>query len=165
MLDIDARCSPCQTYQKLPKVSYSWIEKKCPKQWKKAEIVTIPKPGKDPSLTTSYHPNSLLSCTSKLMERLVQTRMQYFLESKNVLHPSQAGFRRGRSTNEQIHRLTQTIVDGFQKHQRSLVVYVNFTKAYDRSGARIFGRKWVRWAYRHVLLGRLNPCSLTDMLT
>ncbi len=110
----------------------SWQEKKCPKEWKRAEIVAIPKPGKDHSITTSYRPISLLSCTSKLMERLVQTRLQYFLEHNNILHPSQAGFRKCRSTNEQIHRLTQTIVDGFQQHQRSLVVYVDFTKAYDK---------------------------------
>ena len=110
----------------------SWEKKECPKEWKTAEIITIPKPGKDHSLTTSYRPISLLSCISKLMERMVQARLQDFLERNNLLHPSQAGFRKGRSTNEQITRLTQHLVDGLQRRERSITVYVDFTKAYDK---------------------------------
>ena len=110
----------------------SWDTKTCPNEWKQAEIIAITKPGKDPSITTSYRPISLLSCISKLMERIVQTRLQDFLERNSKLHPAQAGFRKGRSTNEQIVRLTQTIVDGIQNQQRSITTYVDFTKAYDK---------------------------------
>ena len=110
----------------------SWSNKQCPKEWKTAEIVTIPKPGKDHSLTTSHRPISLLSCISKLMERMVQARLQDFLERRNLLHPSQAGFRKARSTIEQITRLTQHLIDGLQCRERSVTVYVDFTKAYDK---------------------------------
>ena len=63
----------------------SWKNKTCPKEWKIAEIITLPKPGKDTSQTTSYRPISLLSCVSKLIERLVQARLQDFLERNNTL--------------------------------------------------------------------------------
>ena len=112
----------------------SWKTKNCPKEWKQAEIITIAKPGKDLSFTTSYRPISLLSCVSKLMERVVKNRLQDFLERRNLLNPAQAGFRRGRSTAEQVHRLTQAIMDNLQKtpSRRTIGVYVDFTKAYDK---------------------------------
>ena len=110
----------------------SWESKSCPKEWKSAVIVTIPKPGKDPSLTTSYRPISLLSTISKLMERLVQQRLQDLLERGNKLFPGQAGFRKGRSTTEQIQRLVQAISDNNQNRLKTTVVYVDFTKAYDK---------------------------------
>ena len=46
----------------------TWEQKSCPKEWKQAEIRTLPKPGKDHSKPTGYRPISLLSCISKLME-------------------------------------------------------------------------------------------------
>ena len=110
----------------------SWNTKECPKQWKVAEIITLPKPGKDHSLPGSYRPISLLSCISKLMERLVQQRLQNFLEKNKSLDPSQAGFRKARSTVEQASRLTQMLIDNLQNKQRSVTVYVDFTKAYDK---------------------------------
>ena len=110
----------------------SWETKTCPKEWKSAVIVTLPKPGKDPSLTTSYRPISLLSTISKLMERLVQQRLQDFLERGKKLYPGQAGFRKGRSTTEQIQRLVQMISDNNQNRLKTTVVYVDFTKAYDK---------------------------------
>ena len=106
----------------------SWETKTCPKEWKSAVIVTLPKPGKDPSLTTSYRPISLLSTISKLMERLVQQRLQDFLERGKKLYPGQAGFRKGRSTTEQIQRLVQMISDNNQNRLKTTVVYVQHSQ-------------------------------------
>ena len=129
----------------------SWKLKICPKEWKSAEIVTIPKPGKDLSIPTSFRPISLLSTISKLMERLVQARLQDHLERNNKLHPNQAGFRKGRSTNEQILRLSQTLVDGLQNKQRSITTYVDFTKAYDKVWRDKLWERWAKSVYLHVL--------------
>jgi hypothetical protein len=41
-----------------------------PKQLKIAEIILIPKPGKNPNLVSSYRSISLLSTISKLLEKL-----------------------------------------------------------------------------------------------
>jgi len=112
----------------------SWAEAICPKDWKTAEIITIPKPGKDTTNTESFRPISLLSTMSKLMEKVVQCRFQYFLEKEDKLTVNQAGFRKGRSCTEQVSRIIQTIYDGFQTKPstRTLVTYIDFTKAYDK---------------------------------
>jgi hypothetical protein len=47
-----------------------------PVDWKRTQIVTILKPGKDPALADSYRPISLLSCIRKLFERMLRLRLE-----------------------------------------------------------------------------------------
>ena len=53
----------------------SWETKRYPICWKLSVFIPIPKPGKDPTLLSSYRPIALLSCNEKLMERLVSTHL------------------------------------------------------------------------------------------
>ena len=48
-----------------------------PKEWKLQQIVPALKPGKDPSLPSSYRPISLISCLGKLLEKMVNTRLTW----------------------------------------------------------------------------------------
>jgi len=41
-----------------------------PKMWRKAKVIAVEKPGKDPSLAANYCPISLLSVCYKLLEHL-----------------------------------------------------------------------------------------------
>ncbi|XP_075258517.1 uncharacterized protein LOC142350552 [Convolutriloba macropyga] len=68
------------------------------------------------------------------MERMVVTRIVYLLESKKILAPCQAGFRKNRSTEEQIARIVQDAFDGLEekKPKRSVVTLLDFSRAYDR---------------------------------
>ena len=68
----------------------------------------------------------------KTMERMIKNRMTYYLESKGLLSNKQAGFRKARSTEEQIARTAQTLLDGLQEGKRSILCLVDFSKAYDR---------------------------------
>ena len=45
-----------------------WISGDFPSDWRKAIIIPIPKPGKDPTKATNYHPIALTSCICKTME-------------------------------------------------------------------------------------------------
>ena len=120
--------------QELLKVlNRSWLEGEVPPSWRAAEIIAIPKKGKPLSETRSYRPISLLSCIGKLAERLVQNRLQHWLERSGRISPNQAGFRRGHPTVDQLTRITQTIFDGFerQKHHRAILV-LDYAQAYDR---------------------------------
>ena len=62
----------------------------------------VPKKGKDKKNTRSYRPISLLSCVGKLLERMVNQRLINHLESNNVLSPTQTGYRKFRSTEDQL---------------------------------------------------------------
>ncbi|MEL7309847.1 MAG: reverse transcriptase family protein, partial [Pseudomonadota bacterium] len=94
-----------------------------------AKIIAIPKPGKDTSLVTSYRPISLLSLTLKVFERIVLNRINPFVDS--TLDISQAGFRKGRSTQEQVLALTTHIENGFQRKEKTGAIFLDLTSAYD----------------------------------
>jgi hypothetical protein len=46
-----------------------------PKQFKISQIITIAKPGKDPTEITSYRPISLMSVLSKVFEKFILRRI------------------------------------------------------------------------------------------
>ena len=78
-----------------------------PSLWKEAEIIPIAKKGKEKKDPNSYRPISLLSCVGKLLERMVNRRLIYFLEANNVLTPTQTGYRKFRNTEDQLALLVQ----------------------------------------------------------
>ena len=108
--DLLKQLSPLGKRHLLDLFNRSWAAADVPASWRTAEIVAIPKKGKPPSELSSYRPISLLSSTSKLAERIVQGRLQHWLESSGKLNQNQAGFRRGHSTMDQLGRITQQIL-------------------------------------------------------
>ena len=107
----------------------SWSTHSFPSAWKASSIFPVLKSGKPTDAPTSFRPISLTSCASKLFERLVHARLSYFVESRNLLSPLQAGFRPGRSTLDQILLLSQSISDGFHSpkpSRRTVLASVDF---------------------------------------
>ena len=105
-----------------------------PAGWRRSIIIPVHKKGKPRDDPSSYRPVALTSCMAKLMERMVATRLVYHLESQKILAKCQAGFRKNRSTEEQIARIVQDAFDGLEqkKPQRSVLVLLDFSRAYDR---------------------------------
>lgn len=109
----------------------SWVEGHLPNSWKEADILPIPKPGKDLTIAASYRPISLLSCMGKLMEKMVNTRLQWWLESSYLLPSSQCGFRPGRCTIDCLVQLEHIIQLGYRSKKYTLVVFFDIDKAFD----------------------------------
>ena len=97
-----------------------------PKIWRKAKVE---KPGKDPSLAANYRPISLLSVCYKLLKHLALQRISPTV--KGLLSPDQAGFRKGRSTCDQVAALSTIIKNGFQQNLKTGAVFLDLTAAYD----------------------------------
>jgi len=93
------------------------------------KVIAIEKPGKDPRLAESYRPISLLSTCYKLLERLILHHVSP--EVENLLSPKQSGFRRNRSTCEQVASLTTHIENMFQQQLKTGAVFLDLTAAYD----------------------------------
>ena len=72
-----------------------------PSAWKSGQLIPLPKPGKDTGIVESYRPVCLLGCLGKLVDRIVATRLNHIAETKGILHLSQAGFQKGRTTEYQ----------------------------------------------------------------
>ena len=91
------------------------------------------KRGKPPEKIESHRPISLLSCLSKLCERMINRRLVYLLEKKQLINPNQAGFRRPRSTEDQMLRVIQAVADGLQERKRTVLLLIDFSRAYERT--------------------------------
>jgi hypothetical protein len=80
-----------------------------PRQWKLSQIITILKPGKPAEKVTTYRPVSLLLILSKLLEKLLLTRIHPILQEKRIIPDHQFGFRQKHAIIEQVHRITDVI--------------------------------------------------------
>ncbi len=106
-----------------------WEEHTIPTMWREAIIVPVPKVGKDRSLPSSYRPISLTSCVSKVLERMVNQRLAWTLEHKNLLTPIQSGFRRNRSTLDHLVSLATAISTSFVLKQHLVAILFDIEKA------------------------------------
>ena len=79
-----------------------WRTGKFPEDWHKAIIIPIPKSGKDKTEATNYRPIALTKYICKTMERMINDRLVWFLESNNLISRNQAGFRKNYSTNDHV---------------------------------------------------------------
>ncbi|GFW26500.1 probable RNA-directed DNA polymerase from transposon X-element [Trichonephila clavipes] len=103
-----------------------------PAIWKKAIVVPIPKKNKPLDDLNSYRPISLTSILSKVMERMITSRLDWYLETNNLLTSSQAGFRKCQSTNKQVVFLGQSIKDALDQRHSALALFVDFEAAFDK---------------------------------
>ena len=63
--------------------NYIWTTGKFPNDRQYATIIPIPKPGKDPAEPNNYRPIALTSFLRKRLERMINKRLTWFLESNN----------------------------------------------------------------------------------
>ena len=109
---------------------------KIPRRWKEACIIPLLKPGKDASKPESYRPVSLTSVLCKVSERIVANRLEVYLDS--VLTDRQSGFRRGRSTADQLAHAFAFIQKARQAGQKNITAtLIDFSRAFDKVDHRI----------------------------
>lgn len=90
------------------------------------------KAGKDKSDPSSYSFIALSNCSAKILEKMVNTRLIWFLEKNKILSKGQAGFRRGMSTDDHIAFLNDLITKTLAVSQHLVAVFIDFQKAFDR---------------------------------
>jgi len=102
-----------------------------PDVWKYANVVTIPKPGKDPKIPSNRRPISLLSSLGKIYERILLKRLTCHVSANNLVPEEQFGFMPGCSTTQQLLRLTEAISAGLDRKWTTIAVFLDISKAYD----------------------------------
>ena len=80
---------------------------------------------------SSYRPISLTSCIVNVLERIINTRLKWVLESEKLLASDRAGFREHHCTEDQTTYLAQEIEDGFQHKKQTLTVWIDLQKSFD----------------------------------
>ena len=129
----------------------SWKTGEVPQLWREANMIPIPKPGKDSRSAENHRPISLTSCTCKTMERIINHRMMWYLESNHILADEQAGFRKCHSTEEQATHISQEIEDAFQDKKHVMAVWIDLQKAFDK-------------VWKDGLLRKMRDCNLKDRM-
>ena len=104
-----------------------WLSGDFPSDWRKAIVIPIPKPGKDPINPTNYHPIALTSCICKTMERMIN----WYLEPQKLLTNVQCAFRSRRSTVDHFARFETFCWEAFIHNLHLVSVFFDLEKAYD----------------------------------
>ena len=82
----------------------------------------------DPS---NYRPIALTSCICKVMERMINNRLVWYLERNKLISPMQCGFRKQRSTTDHLVRLESFVREAFVQRQHAVGVFFDLEKAYE----------------------------------
>ena len=77
----------------------TWKNQQWPHNWKRSVFIPIPKKD-NVKECTSYHTIALISHTSKVMPKILQAKLQQYMNCD--LPDVQAGFRKGKGTRDQI---------------------------------------------------------------
>ncbi|MGL5407107.1 MAG: RNA-directed DNA polymerase, partial [Propionibacteriaceae bacterium] len=123
-------------------------------------IVRVLKPFKDSFLPKNYRPIALTSCVSKIYERMVNARLVWYLDSKNLVSNRQFGFRKNRSTSDPLMFLTREIQNAFAVQNQTVAVFFDLEKAYDTTWRGGILLQLVEWG----VVGNLFYC-LKDFLS
>ena len=111
---------------------YNYIyENGFPHQWREAMIIPILKPNKPATSPSSYRPIALTNCICKILEKMINWRLQKILENKSYLDPYQSGFRPGYSTTDAHVRLETSAREALMQGQFCAAVFIDITKAFD----------------------------------
>jgi len=94
-------------------------------------VLPVPKADKDKSDPCNHRPIALTSCLCKVMERMINSRLVWYLEKNKLITNVQSGFRKRRSTTDQLVRLETFIREAFIQKQHAVAIFFDLEKAYD----------------------------------
>ena len=79
-------------------------------------------------VTNKYHTIALISHASKVMLKILQTRLQQYMNQE--LPDAQAGFRKGRRTRDQIANICW-IINKTREFQKNIYFFIDYAKTFD----------------------------------
>ena len=122
-----------------------------PQSLKLARVVPIFKSGSKADVS-NYRPISLLTSFSKIYEKLMHNRVVNFMEANNSLYEMQYGFRSGRSCEHALLKAQSILLDTLNKKQIGLLLFIDFSKAFDMVEHSILLKKLSHYGIRGTAL-------------
>ena len=102
-----------------------------PKLWQLTHVCPVYKKG-DKSDKTNYRPISLLSNTSKILEKIVYKRLYEYMTGNNLLIEQNSGFKRNDSTVNQLLKIVHQIYQDINDGKDTCLVFLDISKAFDK---------------------------------
>ena len=113
-----------------------WDQQEIPDDWSRSLIVKLPKKG-DLTVCRNWRGITLMLTAAKVMGRVIVTRIREGINQQ--LRDEQAGYRRGRSTTEQIFVLRNIIEQVIERNACLYVCFVILRKPLTVSIERHYG--------------------------
>ena len=105
-----------------------WKTEQWLQDWKRSVFIRIPKKGNGKDCS-NYRTIALISHTSKVMFKILQARLQQYVNQE--LPDVQAGFRKGRGTRDQISSI-HWIIEKASEFQKSIYFcFIDYGKDFD----------------------------------
>ena len=114
-----------------------------------------------------------MSSIMKLFERLIEQRLRSYLEDIGFINKYQSGFRQAKSTDDHLFRLSQSVMESFNRREHVVAAFLDVENAFDNvwhSGLRykIFmldlPTKMTRWL-SDFLVGRVIQVIVNGFLS
>ena len=105
-----------------------WKTQQWPQDWKKSDFISVPKKG-NANECSNYRTVALISHTSKVILKILQARLQQYVNRE--LPDVQAGFRKGRGTRDQTANI-HWIIERAREFQKNIYFcFIAHAKAFD----------------------------------
>ena len=118
----------CKVFTRLINLSISFGQ--FPSAWKIANVLPLFKKD-NRQLKFNYRPVSLLSCLSKICERVVFIHLYDFRAEIGFFYKFQSGFRPGDSTEMQLFYIVHRIYEALERGHEVRAVFLDISKAFD----------------------------------
>ena len=122
-----------------------WKTQQRPQDWKRSAVIRIPKKG-NAKECSNYCTIALISYASKVMLKILQTRLQQYVNSE--LLNVQGGFRKGRGTRDKIANICWIIEKAREFQKTSTVALLTMPKLLTVWITINGGKFWKRWEYQ-----------------
>ena len=99
-------------------------------------------------MVTNYRPISLLITMSKILEKVIYSRVYNFLVETEQLYQSQYGFRTSHSCQKAISELIGNILKKQEENKLTIGVFIDLSKAFDTLSHDILLRKLHKYGIR-----------------
>ena len=116
----------------------------------KVALVTPIFKSNDETKFENYRPISVLTCFSKLLEKLMAKRLTMFIGNYKILSKHQYGFRQNRSTEHAIINFVDKITTAIDQGKFSVGIFLDLSKAFDTINHRILIRKLDHYCIRGI---------------
>ena len=104
-----------------------WKTQQWPQDWKRSVFISIPKKG-NLKECSNYRPIALISHASKVMLKILQARLQQYMNHE--LPDVQAGFRKGRGNRDHVANI-HWIIEKAEFQKNVYFCFIDYDKAFN----------------------------------
>ena len=122
-----------------------WKTQQWPQDWKRSVFIPIPKKG-NAKECSNYHTIAFIPHASKVMLKILQTRLQQYVNSE--LPDVQAGFGKGRGDEIKLPTSTGSSKKQESSRKTSISAFLTMPKPLTVWISINCGKFWKRWAYQ-----------------